>query len=294
MALIIPKRYLGPILTLSLPKYAKAVNVVITNVTTGKTMMLEIPILGAALEVTLDFSTKTVIDSSGANRSAWVSGTDNELWTTEPLIEGSNDVQIEAREAADGTERSVTGSPATLKDATGVGTIAWSNPEKAGVEGGGTASAMVGTSGASHYLEALNLGLAIPAGSAPLGVLVEGKIGSNFLSENPEAGVFDNQVRLVVGGVVKATVDKAMGGDWASHQGWRKWGAPNDLWGLALTQANCVASEFGVAISARGALASAGAEAAIDALKITITYRYLPSAIAYGATADISWRRAYV
>lgn len=290
MALLLPKRYLGPILTLSLPKFAVAVNLVITNVTTGKTMTIEVPALAAALEVTLDFAAKTVIDSKGVNRSAWVSASDEALWVGNPLIEGANDLRIEAFEALETASRRTPFVPAgTVENDASTGTAAWANPENAKVQDGLYAKATLAEV-SSKYLKATNFGLGpfVPTGATVKGI----EFDVTLFNLVPAAAMADKAVRAVKGGAI-GTTDKSNVGNWPTVLTLRTYGGPADLFGTTWTVANVIAANFGIAISA----APTGfftVVPQIDSIAAAVTYEYLPVATAYGATADISWRTAYV
>jgi hypothetical protein len=286
MALILPKRYLGPILTLSLPKYTVAVNLVITNVTTGKTMTVEVPVLAAALEVTFDFATKTVTDSNGVNRSAWVSATDDALWVVNPLIEGSNDVEVEAFEAAEGENLSTARKfPRTAASDASFGTVAWTVFEELG-EGSIVGETTLSASNTqSQYLKMTNFGFeGIPAGATADGIefSVE-EIGIPL-------GAKDARIRAVKGGAIQAT-DRSIAGKWAGVSRVARYGGPMDTFGAAWAGSDLTSSGFGLAIAVERAELSPSV--AIKAVSAAVFYSYLPAATAYGATARVRWRRAY-
>ena len=140
-----------------------------------------------------------------------------------------------------------TKAPATLEDAAGVGTIAWSNPGKAiepkTSEG---ASATLKSGETSHYLEATNLELGSVVAE---GATIRG-VGLSFFGTTSVEG-FDNAIRLVIGGAVK-TPNKASTDFWATNGKTRFYGGLGDLWEqTSITRANVVASNFGVAISVK-------------------------------------------
>jgi len=69
-------------------------------------------------------------------------------------------------------------SPGTMADDATVGTVAWSNPDRAKSLADGNATAVLSSLGVSHYLKATNFGFSIPTGATIDGILAE--INKNF------------------------------------------------------------------------------------------------------------------
>lgn len=108
MSVTLPANARGPVLELLLaaapvtpPKeegedesVTTTIIVAVRNSTTGKSLKLLLG-LWEGDDLTLDFSQRTIQDQTGADRSALLDPADNEVWTHEPLIAGSNAVTVE-------------------------------------------------------------------------------------------------------------------------------------------------------------------------------------------------------
>lgn len=95
MTATFPKNARGPIVELTLPASANAVDLILRNKTTGKQLTLNLPAAWSGDDLTLDFFNRTIRDQTDADRSALLNATDNELWIPNPLITGENDLEIE-------------------------------------------------------------------------------------------------------------------------------------------------------------------------------------------------------
>lgn len=95
----------------------------------------------------------------------------------------------------------------------------------------------------SQYLKQTNYPFSIPAGSIILGieVYIEHRANGNGSTE-------DYAVYLVKGGVISGN-NKAVAGSWPGSDTGRTYGGPTDLWGLTLTRADVLASDFGCVIA---------------------------------------------
>lgn len=115
----LPANARGPVLKLTLPETEFAVSVILRNVTTGKSLTIAVAaftadtfggsgnfggagnfggLFGGGL--VLDFFRRTIRDQTGADRSALLDPIDNELWTSEPLVSGANEISIEFHSAS--------------------------------------------------------------------------------------------------------------------------------------------------------------------------------------------------
>lgn len=277
-----------PILTLGLPVYAGATSLLLTNNTTGKALTLSLPPWDGD-DLTLDFAKGRITDQDGQDRLDLVSG---ELWTPTPLVVGANDVHLQAVEQGSAVS-SGPRSPGTIVDDAAVGTLAWSNPGNAAASDDvrATSPANVNQFQETHYLKATNFGFALPAGASILGITAE--IERSEASTSSNGKIRDKKVRIVKGGTVQSTQDKAATGtDWPTTDGYRSYGGSGDLWGVSWTQADINSAGFGLALSITGTLTS-GETARVDHMRMTV--RYLPTATpaAYGGTAAWRWRTGY-
>lgn len=99
MSLLLPGNARGPRLDLELPESLQARDVVVENLTTGKSLTLELPANWGGNDLTLDWHRRTITDQAGADRSDLLSASDNGLWL-EPwgfTLGASNDIRIEVQ-----------------------------------------------------------------------------------------------------------------------------------------------------------------------------------------------------
>lgn len=138
----------------------------------------------------------------------------------------------------------------TVIDATGVGTVAWTEPGNARAADGSYATATHAESETkeTHYLKATNFGFGIPATATVRGILVgvSRKSGSSF-PQIPAA--HDARARIVQGGVIKEAQDKALETPWDRNLQTQYYGGASDLWGQTWTPAQINSSEFGFALA---------------------------------------------
>jgi hypothetical protein len=156
-------------------------------------------------------------------------------------------------------------SPSTAADDSTTGTIAWSNPGNVTASDNTYATAGMAGSQISHYLTAAGFGFSLPSDATVQGILVEWerKLGSG-------TDCRDNAVRIIKGAVIGST-DRSAGGNWPGSEAYASYGGSSDLWGLTWTAADVNASNFGAALSAT---TTSGGQAAVDHVRITITYAY--------------------
>lgn len=87
----------GPVIELDLPASEPPADVVLRNTTTGKSLRLRLPEDWAGNDVTLDFAKQKIRDgSTGADLSSLLDPTTRSLWVPNPVLEGLNEIQIEA------------------------------------------------------------------------------------------------------------------------------------------------------------------------------------------------------
>ena len=159
-------------------------------------------------------------------------------------------------------------SPGTIADNDSIGTAIWNFPERAATQDGTFAIADLGQSAISHYLVATNFGFALPVGATINGIVVEILRQENDLLDN----IFDNAVRLVVGGNISST-DRSSSTEWNVNEvNYVSYGSSTDLWGETPSRGNVVASDFGVALSAKATLGLLLTEAEVDHIRMTVYY----------------------
>lgn len=112
----------GPVLTLSdIPDDLEAVLLEVRHTPSGRSMALVIPANHPYGDLTLDFADETILDESGADRSALLSASDRSLWIPEPLITGIQELTIEATGPILAYSNFTTESGAMTGDSLGVG-----------------------------------------------------------------------------------------------------------------------------------------------------------------------------
>ena len=116
----------------------------------------------------------------------------------------------------------------------------------------------------SQSLRCTNFGASIPATATIVGVQVAVE-----RSASDADSVSDGAIQLIIGGSPTGD-DKDAAGAWPTSDATATYGGSGDLWGLAITQAQAVAADFGVSIKATG---TAGLPTArIDLVQITVYY----------------------
>lgn len=288
MTITLPENARGPILDLTLPVSAEALDIVLRNATTGKTLTIKLPAAWAGDDLSLDWYRRTIRDQNGADRSALLSATDNGLWTDPPpLITGVNDVEIEVLRAVVATAFM---SPGTVETATltggaaGPGEVNWTNPSNVKASDNARATVAVGFS-LSYYLKALNYAFGLPEGATPTGA----ELDVERLS--PAGSCLDYEVRLIKGGAISNAVNRASPDIWPVAEAIKVYGGASDLWGTTISRAEANSATTGFAISVTKGGALLATEPGIDHMKARIFYR--PAASAYGAVAKLRWEKGY-
>ena len=96
--------------------------------------------------------------------------------------------------------------------------------------------------------------------------------GAIVLQSNRQ--VLDNEVKLIKAGVVSGNNNADLATDWSTTDVTAAYGSSSDLWGLAWTDADINAINFGIAVSAT----SNNSTAQIDNITITVYYTSVPAA----------------
>src|SRR5262245_15248784 len=100
-----------------------------------------------------------------------------------------------------GADTQTKSAAGTCADATGIGTVAWTNPSSAQTSDNTDATAgFLNNGDTSHYLKCTNFGFSIPTGSVIQGIQVEWEY------KNASGGtVNDSAARIVKGGTIGTT-----------------------------------------------------------------------------------------
>lgn len=163
-------------------------------------------------------------------------------------------------------------NPATAVDATGVGTVVWSNPTNVFTSNNSRAvAALTNANDRSHYIKATNFSFTLTDCTSIDGILLE--IERSEGSIDPFADVADEQVKLVKAGVIEGVSKANPGLNWPSSDAVASYGGSSDLWSTSWTCAQITASNFGGAVSADCDCGVGETEdARVDHMKITVTF----------------------
>jgi hypothetical protein len=160
----------------------------------------------------------------------------------------------------------------TGANATGVGTVAWTNPGNIAALDGEYAEATTSlTNGTTvtEYLTATNLGFSINSTYTVCGVTVtiERLASTTALGQT----ITDNIVSLINGGAVTGS-NEASATDWPASIAAANYGGTTDTWGVALTPTMVDATNFGVALSANltAELVATDLTAEVDQMTMTV------------------------
>lgn len=157
-----------------------------------------------------------------------------------------------------------TSHPGTVtSDGSNGGAIGWANPTNAEALDSVYATATTATSGTTQYLNAQTFGFAIDSAATIVGI----SVNVNKTRAGPASDV---SARIIKGGTVQSTQDKAISGQWPT--GASTYGAPTDLWGLTWTPSDINSSGFGFAISASIGPSGDATTAYVDYISITVYY----------------------
>jgi hypothetical protein len=159
--------------------------------------------------------------------------------------------------------------PDSGTDDSAVGTVTWTSPGNITADDTSYASA-TGTSGAlTHYLKALDFDFAIAAGSTIDGITVS--IMRYSTQEGALRYIYDNTVKLVIGGSVTGNNKAATTTKWPTSEAAASYGGAADKWGLTPTVDNVNGTDFGVVLAAN-IYGAAGATGYVDYITITVDY----------------------
>ncbi|MFN8454654.1 MAG: YDG domain-containing protein [Anaerolineae bacterium] len=158
----------------------------------------------------------------------------------------------------------------TGSNVNGPGSVNWTNPGNVTADDTNYATANLGASATSEYLQATNYGFNIPASATIDGIQVAiMRQSSSALGNN---SVDDSDLYLLKGGAIVGT-DHAVTTDWPTSFTEATYGATNDLWGTTWTAAEINATNFGVALSVLNESGLTNRTASVDYIQVTVTYR---------------------
>jgi hypothetical protein len=151
-----------------------------------------------------------------------------------------------------------------------IGTIVWSNVNKANASDDQWAQVTLAKGEISHYLMVYGFGFDIPVGATInwVKVTIERHATNTLL--------YDYSIKLYVDGVPTGN-DKASATGWPSSDTNADYGGI-DTWGLSLTPSKINSEMFGIAISCKNYKTGSGASyiGYVDNVVITVDYTYVP------------------
>jgi hypothetical protein len=293
MSILFPANTSAPVLALTLPPTTPAIDILVKNVTTGKSLTLNLPSEYDGADLELDFGALTVTDEDGVDQQSLLSAVDRSLWTATPLINGANDIRIEAK----GGTVSVTKSPTEVEsDGSEGGDRAWTNPGNAKASDNTYATVKLEPGGGekgvveeSENLYAKKYGFAVPAGSEILGVQLDLECVADF------EAISDSSISLVASTpILSDRPEIEPGGFWAQVESIRRYGGLGDLWlpvfSGPIEPADVNHASFGPRLRLLQ-MASAVANCSVDHMPLTVYFR--EAATSYEATATLRAQRGY-
>lgn len=165
---------------------------------------------------------------------------------------------------------------------TGVGTVAWSNPENVAQSDDTYATAFLFAGGGTYHLVCSSFGFSIPSGATIDGIVAE--VEQAQITGSP-GNLADLEIKIVKGGVIGATNKAA--NVWPDVDAYAVYGGSSDLWGEEWTAEDVNASGFGVAVSALSVSVKGAVTAAVDHVRMTVYYTEGASSAAASATMGL-------
>jgi len=162
-------------------------------------------------------------------------------------------------------------SPGTGASATGIGSVAWSNPSNAVSSNNFYATAaLTKSSNTSNWLKGTNFDFVTGVTPAIENTATIDGIVVEIEQVGPGTGLYDNSLKIVdeegtIGGTDHATATLWGAEGYVSH------GSSTDAWGLTLTGADVLDSSFGAALSVR-LTGTTSQTASVDHIRMTVYY----------------------
>ena len=160
-------------------------------------------------------------------------------------------------------------SPSAGASVAGIGTVAWTSTAQVTTQNDvGAVGSLGGSSRESQWLVTSGHGFTVPIDARVTGIEV------SVRRRSESARIADNGARLVVGGTVLATPDRAIAGAWSSTFSAVTYGGATDLWGRTWTPAEINAAGFGFALAVQHT--GSGPDAAhVDHVTITVHWDFV-------------------
>jgi len=144
--------------------------------------------------------------------------------------------------------------------------VDWDHRNDMRVSDGRYAEVDLGDTDSSDYLLATKFGFAIPIGATIDGIEV-------MIERKGESGTIkDAVVRLIKGGTISGN-NYASSSSWPTSDETATYGGSADLWGLALTDADVNADDFGITVAVkRSSSSSSDKTASVDHIQLKVYY----------------------
>lgn len=162
----------------------------------------------------------------------------------------------------------VTMSPGSCVNTTGIGTVAWTPSPTTNVNASDNLYATATVNGTTNYLKCTGYNFAIPATATILGVVVNVERKSSSTSRTT-----DGAMRLVKAGVI-GTVDRSTTTVYPATDTYEAHGTPSDLWGTTWTPADINLATFGAAFAVK---TTKSRTVSVDHMPIAVTYSAPPA-----------------
>lgn len=161
-------------------------------------------------------------------------------------------------------------TPISAASASGIGSVAWTNPTNGRTNDAAYATASLGAGQTTNYLKVTGFGFSLPADATVLGITVKvSRKGSSSTNT-----VKDAQIRIVkADGSIGSDTTQAHATSWPTTEAVDTYGSSSYLWGetdwspAAINNAN-----FGVAIAALANSGTNSRTASVNYVTVTVTY----------------------
>ncbi len=163
----------------------------------------------------------------------------------------------------------VTATPSTCANVTGIGTDNWNNAGNATTQNGTSATVAVNDGEISRYLRCTDYGFAIPAGVTISGITVSIRRSVDNTGGNPR----DYAVQLLKAGTLQATNYADTGTTYPTALTTVSYGGTANLWGTTWTVADINNANFGVSfVITKPGTTGGNRTVSVDVISVAVTY----------------------
>jgi MSHA biogenesis protein MshQ len=163
----------------------------------------------------------------------------------------------------------VTATPGTCANVTGIGSDNWNNPGNALTQNGTSATVSMNDGEISRYLRCTDYGFTIPTGVTISGITVTVRRSVDNAGGNPR----DYAVQLLKAGVLQATNYADTGTTYPTALAFANYGGTGNLWGTTWTVADINNANFGVSfVSNKPGTTGGNRTVSVDVISVAVTY----------------------